>query len=202
MFPVNTYVLHDEVSKEAIIIDPGCYYPEEQLQLKQYLAEQQLHIKQVIQTHLHLDHIFGTAFLAREYSIKPMAHREDEFLIEKAAAQCHMFGFNINETPSPLGGYIEEGDTFSLGDVQFKAIHTPGHSPGGICYYCEKQECLFSGDTLFKSGLGRTDFEGGSYPQIADSIKNKLFALPDNTIVYPGHGLSTTIRAEKTSLYL
>ena len=202
MFPVNTYVLSDETSGEAVTIDAGCYYPEEQQELKRYIQANGLQVKRLLNTHLHLDHIFGNAFVSREFHVEPEASADDEFLIDRAAAHCNMFGFKINEQPAPLGGYLNDGDLIHFGTCTLQVISTPGHSPGGVVFYDSKNGCMFCGDTLFQCGMGRTDLDGGSYTQLIDSIKHRLFVLPDETVVYPGHGSSTTIGNEKTSLYI
>ncbi len=196
MFPVNCYVLSDE-TREAVVIDAGCFYPEEGEQLKKYLNEEGLQLKHVLNTHLHLDHIFGNAFLMREFGLKPEANQADEFLLARAADHCRMFGFRINEEPAPLGGYIADGDEICFGNSRLKAIAAPGHSPGSLVFYNEKDGCMFSGDVLFRGSIGRTDLDRGSFEDIRNSICNRLFTCPDNTVVYPGHGEQTTIGYEK-----
>lgn len=196
MFPVNCYVLSDE-TKEAAIIDAGCYYPDEQQQLKSYITEHQLTVKHLLNTHLHADHQFGNAFAEREFGVKPEAGRADEFLLAGLAAFCKSFGFPLNEPPAPLGHYISDGETVCFGNTELRAISVPGHSPGSIVYYCEKEHCLFSGDTLFKGSIGRADLQGGNFDDLRESIASKLLTLPDNTVVYPGHGNETTIGNEK-----
>ncbi len=196
MFPVNCYVLSDETG-EAAVIDAGCYYPNEQQRLKQYIIENQLTVKHLLNTHLHLDHVFGNPFMLREFNLRAEASREDEFLLDRLPAQCHAFGFPPNETPVPLGGYIADGDIIRFGNTGLKAIHVPGHSPGGIVYYDEAHQCAFSGDVLFRGSVGRADLEGGDFGELMDGIVTKLFTLPDDTVVYPGHGDSTTIGREK-----
>ena len=196
MFPVNCYVLWDE-TKEAVIIDAGCFYPEEQLKLKDFIRSNQLKLKQVLNTHLHLDHIFGNAFVEREFGLRPFAHQADEFLLPKMAEYCHQFGFEINEEPPALGGYINDGDVITFGKTSLTALHVPGHSPGSIAYYNADKQCVFSGDVLFRCSVGRSDLGGGSSQQLSNSIRTKLFTLPDETTVYPGHGEPTQIGYEK-----
>ena len=196
MFPVNCYVISDE-SREAVIIDAGCYYEEEQQALKKYILDNNLTIKHLINTHLHLDHIFGNAFVEREFGVKPEASQFDEFLLPHTADHCRMFGIPLNEEPVPLGGYIADGDIIRFGNSELRAILLPGHSPGGLAFYCEQSGILFSGDVLFQGSIGRADLEGGDFATLRNSILKRLFVLPDNTIVYPGHGNSTTIGNEK-----
>lgn len=196
MFPVNTYVLSDETN-EAVIIDAGCYYEDEQEMLKQYIERNGLKVKHLLNTHLHLDHIFGNAFVAREYGVKPEASADDEFLLPKVEDYCRMFGFKLNEETPSIGNYLKEGDEIRFGNTVLKVIQAPGHSPGSLVYYSGKDNCLFCGDVLFRGSIGRTDLDKGDYHQLINSISTKLFILPDQTIVYTGHGESTTIGNEK-----
>ena len=196
MFPVNCYVLADE-THEAVIIDAGCYYPEEQRQLKSFITTHQLTVRHLLNTHLHADHLFGNAFAAREFGVSPEASQRDEFLLAGIPTFCKSFGFPLNEKPATLGHYISDGETIRFGNTELKAISVPGHSPGSLVYYCEKEHCMFSGDTLFKGSIGRADLEGGNFDDLRESIATKLFVLPDDTVVYPGHGNETTIGYEK-----
>lgn len=196
MFPVNTYVLSDETN-EAVIIDAGCYYEDEQEMLKQYIERNGLKVKHLLNTHLHLDHIFGNAFVAREYGVKPEASADDEFLLPKVEDYCRMFGFKLNEETPSIGNYLKEGDEIRFGNTVLKVIQAPGHSPGSLVYYNGKDNCLFCGDVLFRGSIGRTDLDKSDYHQLINSISTKLFILPDQTIVYTGHGESTTIGNEK-----
>ena len=136
MFPVNCYVLSDD-TKEAVIIDAGCFYEEEKQTLKKYIDSNHLTVKHLLNTHLHLDHIFGNPFLMQEYGLKAKANQADEFWLEQAPAQSRMFGFQLSETPVSLGGYVFDGDILTFGHTELEAIHVPGHSPGSIVYYCK-----------------------------------------------------------------
>lgn len=196
MFPVNCYVLADE-TQEAVIIDAGCYYPEEQRQLKSFITTHQLTVRHLLNTHLHADHLFGNAFAAREFGVSPEASQRDEFLLAGIPTFCKSFGFPLNEKPAALGHYISDGETIRFGNTELKAISVPGHSPGSLVYYCEKEHCMFSGDTLFKGSIGRADLEGGNFDDLRENIMSRLFVLPDNTMVYPGHGNETSIGNEK-----
>lgn len=196
MFPVNCYVLADE-TQEAVIIDAGCYYPEEQRQLKSFITTHHLTVRHLLNTHLHADHLFGNAFAAREFGVSPEASQRDEFLLAGIPTFCKSFGFPLNEKPAALGHYISDGETIRFGNTELKAISVPGHSPGSLVYYCEKEHCMFSGDTLFKGSIGRADLEGGNFDDLRESIMSRLFVLPDNTVVYPGHGNETSIGNEK-----
>ncbi len=198
MFPVNCYVLSDE-TKEAVIIDAGCLYEEEKEALKKYIEENGLVVKHLLNTHLHLDHIFGNPFLLRTFGLKAEAHQADEFLLGEAESQANMFGFRMAEKPVPLGRYICDGDLIAFGNHKLEAIHVPGHSPGSLVYYCKQQDCAFSGDVLFHGSIGRADLIGGNFDELRECICSRLFVLPSETVIWPGHGESTTIGNEKAN---
>ncbi len=198
MFPVNCYVLSDETG-EATIIDAGCFYDEEKQKLKQYIESHGLTVKHLLNTHLHLDHIFGNPFMLKEFGLKAEANQADEFWLEQAPAQSRMFGFQLPEAPVPLGKYICDGDIITFGNTRLEAIHVPGHSPGSIVYYNKVDNCLFSGDVLFQGSIGRADLTGGNFDELREHICSRLFVLPGETVVYPGHGPSTTIDEEKAN---
>ncbi|SHE38292.1 Glyoxylase, beta-lactamase superfamily II [Bacteroides luti] len=197
MFPVNCYVLSDD-NNEAVVIDPGCFYEEEKMALKKYIDSNGLTIKHLLNTHLHLDHIFGNPFMLKEYGIKAEANKADEFWLEQAPKQSRMFGFELKEEPVPLGKYICDGDIISFGNLTLEAIHVPGHSPGSLVYYCKQENCMFSGDVLFQGSIGRADLARGNFDELLENICSRLFVLPNDTVVYPGHGAPTTIGIEKT----
>lgn len=196
MFPVNCYVLWDETN-EAVVIDPGCFYEEEKHKLKDYINNNGLMLKHVLNTHLHLDHIFGNPFMLKEFGLSPEANKADEFWLEIAPQQSRSFGFKLNEDPVPLGKYLCDGDIISFGNTQLEAIHVPGHSPGSLVFYCKADGVMFAGDVLFQGSIGRADLAGGNFDELREGICSRLFALPNETIVYPGHGNPTTIGIEK-----
>ena len=198
MFPVNCYVLSDETG-EAVIIDAGCFYPEEKQMLKDYLSDNNLTLKHLLCTHLHLDHIFGNPFLFQEYGVRPEGNQQDEFWLEQASAMARSFGFIYEEKQPSLGRHICDNDIISFGNSQLKAINVPGHSPGSIVFYCQEASCIFAGDVLFYGSIGRADLNGGDYDVLRKGIQDKLFILPDETRVYPGHGPSTSIGYEKNN---
>ena len=197
MFPVNTYVLWDEETKEAVIIDPGCFYEEERQKLKNYISDHELTVKHLLNTHLHLDHIFGNPFVKQEYGVGPSANKADEFWLEEAPKQSRLFGFELKEQPIPIDTYLYDGDVVTFGNNQLDVIHVPGHSPGSLVYYNKKENCMFSGDVLFQGSIGRADLTGGNFDELIEHICSRLFTLPNQTIVYSGHGPSTTIGNEK-----
>lgn len=197
MLPVNSYVLWDEFTREAAVIDAGCYTPEECDELKQFIDDEGLTIKFLLNTHLHFDHIFGNGFLYKQYGLKTCAHRADEEWLTDAPNRTRMFGLEFPGEPVPIGHYLEDGDELLLGRHIVQCIHVPGHSPGSLAFYCDYARCLFSGDILFRESIGRADLPGGNIRQLIDGIREKLFALPDATLVYPGHGELTTLGYEK-----
>lgn len=196
MFPVNTYVLWDE-TKETVIIDPGCFYEEEKQILKDYITDNNLTVKHLLNTHLHLDHIFGNPFVEKEFNISPSANKADEFWIEEAPKQSRLFGFELKEKPIPIQHYLYDGDVVTFGNNLLDVIHVPGHSPGSIVFYNKTEHCMFSGDVLFQGSIGRADLTGGNFDELIEHICSRLFVLPQQTVVYPGHGPSTTIGNEK-----
>lgn len=196
MFPVNCFVLSDETN-EAVIIDAGCFYPEEKQRLKDYIESNGLVVKHVLNTHLHLDHVFGNPFLYKEYGLRPEGGEQDEFWLAQATAMARSFGFMYEEQQPALGKYLHEGDTVTFGNTELKVIHVPGHSPGSLVYYNEKNASLFCGDVLFEGSIGRADLAGGNFDQLIEGIRSKLFVLPEETRVYSGHGNDTSIGNEK-----
>ena len=196
MFPENCYVLWDETN-EAVVIDPGCFYEEEKQALKNFIIKNGLNVKHLLNTHLHLDHIFGNPFMLKEFGLKAEANLADEFWIDEAPKQSRMFGFQLQEAPVPLGTYLHDGDIITFGNTELEAIHVPGHSPGSLVYYCAADHCMFSGDVLFQGSIGRADLAGGNFDELIEHICSRLFILPNDTIVYPGHGAPTTIGIEK-----
>ena len=196
MFPVNCYVLYDETG-EAVVIDAGCYYSQEGQALKDFVADNGLRIVRLLNTHLHPDHIYGNAFMLKQFGLKAYAHSAEEFLLKGAATLSRMFGVPMTEPMPELGGHIEDGDEVSFGKTRLEAILVPGHSPGGLCYYCADDGCLFSGDVLFQGSIGRADLPGGDYEQLIQHVHSRLLVLPDETMVYPGHGAATNIGWEK-----
>lgn len=197
-FPVNTYLAWDDLSKEAILFDAGCYTIAEQQRLTAFISQNDIKIKYLLATHLHLDHNFGSAFASRTFNVPLEAHEADEFLLEGMEAQASMFGMQLPEPPIPIGRYVQEGDTFTIGTYTFRAIHVPGHSPGSIVYYCAKESLAIVGDVLFRGSIGRTDLPGGNYKTLIKNIQEKLLALPDQTVIYSGHGPETSIGNERT----
>jgi len=195
-FQENTYVLFDETN-EAVVIDAGCLFVEEKQELKRFFEDNNLKLKRVLNTHLHLDHQFGNRFLFDTFGVAPEAHKEDEFLIELFPMQARTYGFEGAGEAQALKNYLEDNEKITFGNSELTAIHVPGHSPGSLVYYSQKTGVLVTGDVLFLESIGRTDLPGGNHDLLIKSIREKLFTLPDATVVYPGHGDSTTIGYEK-----
>lgn len=193
---VNSYLLIDDASSEAILIDAGMLFEKEKAYLSSFLDEHNITIKRLINTHLHLDHCFGNRYIAEKYGILPEAHADDEELLGVMRDNARMWNIPFNEEPQPLGSYLAEGDQVVLGDITLDVLHIPGHSKGGLAFHNAREHVLFSGDSLFRYSIGRTDLPGGDYSALITNITDKLLTLPADTIVYPGHGNSTTIKEE------
>lgn len=191
----NTYLLYNEF-KECLIIDPGCYSDEEKEVLKNFIEKNGLQPKMLINTHCHLDHVFGNKYVAEAYQLTLHLHKNEEEMLQMAPASGLMFDLPFDNYTGELI-FLKEGDTIPLRDDVLKVIEAPGHSPGSICFYCEKQKFIIGGDVLFYQSIGRTDLPGGSHETLVRNIKEKLFTLPDDVKVYPGHGPATTIGDEK-----
>lgn len=189
-FHVNNYLVIDEAAKEAVLIDAGGDYKATKAVLDKYNAK----IKYILNTHGHLDHIAGDYDVQTKENAKILIHKNDEFLVNSLKQHLRLYDMPEYEIPK-IDEYIKDSQQIEVGNLKFKVIHTPGHSPGSVCYLIDN--VLFAGDTLFQDSIGRTDLSGGSYEQLSNSIKNKLFILDENIIVYSGHGPSTTIKHEK-----
>ena len=196
---VNTYIVWDSQTLDAVIIDPGCYYPQEEQTLKQFVEDNKLNINHILNTHLHFDHIFGNNFAEETFGVAAKAHSADMPWLLQIGRRLASFGIQYNKSVNPIKpeNFLQEGDTVSFGRHTFNILHIPGHSPGSLVYYCKEENTLFCGDVLFKGSLGRYDFADSDGAALVQGIRQKLFTLPDNTIVYSGHGPSTTIGTEK-----
>ncbi|MEO5942680.1 MAG: MBL fold metallo-hydrolase [Ferruginibacter sp.] len=191
----NTYILYNEFN-DCIIIDPGTYFDTEKEELSNYIEKSGLTPKMLLNTHCHLDHVFGNKFVAEKYGLGLQLHIEEEAVLQFAPTSGLMYEMPFDNYTGELF-FIEEGDIIKLGDDELKVILTPGHSPGSLSFYCEKDGFVISGDALFYRSIGRTDLPMGHHETLLKSIRNNLFTLPDETIVYSGHGQPTTIGDEK-----
>ena len=194
-FQVNTIILHDN-SNECVIIDAGCNTEQELATVTNFIEQENLNPKYILNTHCHVDHVMGNLALKEKYSINFMAHENEMPLIERTRDMATAFGLDVDEPGKP-DKFIDDGEIIKFGNTELQAIHVPGHSPGSICYHIPKEKILIAGDVLFQGSIGRTDLPGGDYDTLINGIKSKLLILSEDTIVYPGHGESTTIKFEK-----
>lgn len=192
----NCYVVSDD-TRECIIIDCGALYQEEKDAISNYIKDNKLRPVHLVATHGHLDHNFGNAYILNEFNLKVEVCCEDDFLIEHLAKQAkEMFGIQINDEQPEVGRWLKDGDTITFGNHKLKVLQTPGHTPGSALLYCKEEATVFTGDTLFRMSIGRTDFEGGSWEQMSQSLKNVVAQLPKETIVLSGHGPQSTMAEE------
>lgn len=194
-FQENTYIIYNE-QKEALIIDPGMYFPEEFDQFYQFIEINQLNPTMLLNTHTHLDHLFGNASVLQRFTIPFAFHELDQPVFDSAKSAGALYGLTFEKSPLPTF-YLNENETIQLGNDHFDIILTPGHSPGSVCFYNKTHKLLISGDVLFQSSIGRSDLPGGNYETLMQSIKNGLMPLPDDVVVYSGHGPATKIGTEK-----
>ncbi|MBO7267587.1 MAG: MBL fold metallo-hydrolase [Bacteroidaceae bacterium] len=196
MLHENCYLVYDEQSREAAIIDPGFYWDNEKQQLTNFVSSNELQVKYLLCTHLHFDHIFGVPFIEDTYGVKLSASLFDAPWLDNFVQSVTRFGIRPNGSTRPIGNKLHDGNILTLGEETLECIATPGHSAGGMCFYAKESGMLFAGDTLFQSSIGRTDFHDGDYAQLIRSIQTRLLTLPEETIVFPGHGDTTTIGDE------
>lgn len=193
----NTYLLIDEASKKCVVVDAGILYDYEEKEFSTYLETNGLQLVAALNTHLHLDHCFGNDFLYKKYGIKAKADKKEESNLNMLKSYAQVFGIPYNGDIQELDSYLNDGDEITFGETTLRVISVPGHSAGGVGFYNKKDGVLIIGDSLFKGSIGRTDLPGGDYATLISSLTKKIMTLPENTIVYPGHGSSTTIAEEK-----
>ena len=197
-FSENTYIVTGELNN-SVIIDPGCYYKAEQDELDSYISKNNLNLKSILHTHSHLDHMFGTAYLAQKYNLDLWINKDDLATYQSYEKVCEVYGIPIIFGPNPSPKFFDLSNDVNFDGIIFKILFVPGHSPGHVAFYNKENNFLINGDCLFENSIGRTDLPGGSHQQLINSIKNKIFKLPDETLVYCGHGNETTIKTEKNS---
>ncbi|QQS34552.1 MAG: MBL fold metallo-hydrolase [Ignavibacteriales bacterium] len=192
----NTFVVWDDETLLAAVIDPGCSNSKEENELKGFIKNQNLKIEYLLNTHCHIDHILGCNFILKEYSPVYYAPELDLPLLENAEYQASMFGLNIQPIKKP-DNFLDEETKIKIGSYDIQVLFTPGHTPGEVCFYFPLSKICISGDVLFQGSIGRTDLMGGNLSALLNSIKSRLLSLPAETIIYPGHGPESTIEEEK-----
>lgn len=196
-FQENTYLLIND-KNDCIIIDPGCYFENERKELLDYIANRQLKVARLLNTHCHIDHVFGNKLVARTYGVGLEIHPDEQPVLDRASEVASMFNVAFEPSVAPAA-FLKEGGTIKFGDDELDILLTPGHSPGSVSFYCPAQQFLIAGDVLFNQSIGRTDLPLGNHEQLLTSIRTQLFTLPDEVKVYPGHGPATTIGFEKAN---
>jgi len=191
----NTYIVYNE-QKDCCIIDPGCYFPAEEDTLKQFITDQQLRPKYLLNTHCHLDHVFGNRYVHDTWQLPLYLHPKEVLVLEYAPKSGERWNLPFRNYEGPFN-FLKESDIITIGNDKLEVLFAPGHSPGHICFYCRDQQFVIGGDVLFKMSIGRTDLPGGDHELLLKSIREKLFVLPDEVKIYPGHGEPTTIGFEK-----
>lgn len=191
-FQMNSYVYYDEKSGDGVIIDPAVYTSEEKNELEKIISENNISIKKILLTHGHIDHILGNKFAKDKFGVDIYGNDKDNLLIENSVQQGKMFGIEIEQSPA-IDILLDEGDEVEVGDSKFRILHTPGHSPGSICYIDDKNKIVFCGDVIFRESIGRTDLLGGDYNLLISSIKDKLLKeIKKDYLLLPGHMDETT----------
>lgn len=197
MFGETTYIVYDTVSREAAVIDPGMINAAEEKRLDTFVEDNNLCLKHIINTHLHIDHSFGINHLRARYGLQLSASPADAFLASRIADQARMFHLPVEASNVTIDRPMRAGDTIRLGSHELHVIEVPGHSPGGLSLYAPDGHFVITGDSLFRGSIGRTDLPGGDHSTLICSVTDRLLTLPDDTTVYPGHGPATTIGDEK-----
>jgi glyoxylase-like metal-dependent hydrolase (beta-lactamase superfamily II) len=196
MFSENTIIIWDDESRDAAIVDPGTSSSTEENELLSFISSKDLRIKYLINTHCHIDHILGCSFVKEKFNPVYYAPELDLPLLDNAQHQAQMFDLDIDQPPIP-DKLITEQTEIMIGESKLQFLFTPGHTPGEFCIYIGEEKICVTGDVLFKESIGRTDLWGGNYETLLNSIHEKLFLLPDDVVIYPGHGEPSTIGYEK-----
>lgn len=195
-FQENCYVIWDETTLETAIIDPGMMQSHEVAYLYKFLEEQKLKVKYILLTHSHLDHAAAAAALSRLYGVEICGNMGDEWYASNMQAQAEMFMLPYKLESFAIGKPLNDGDKLTLAGETIEVLATPGHTQGGITFYLPSFSCAFAGDTIFACSIGRTDLPGGNYDMLLQSIRNKIFSLPHDTLIYCGHGPHTSVDSE------
>ena len=195
-FQENTYLIYDD-TKQCIIIDPGCIEDHEKMELTNFIENEGLTPVRLINTHCHIDHVFGNHFISEKYGLELEIHEGELPVLNSVPQVAMMYGIPLKDPMIPAKKFIKEGDKIEFGNTKLTTIFTPGHSPASISFYCKAAQFVIAGDVLFYGSIGRTDLPGGNFETLISNIKTKLFPLGDDVVVYSGHGPQTTIGYEK-----
>jgi len=196
-FQENTFLLFDE-TKECVIIDPGCYEKHEEATLSKFIEDNNLKVVLLLNTHCHIDHVLGNAFVKRKYAVDLALHKKDEATLESVQVYAQSYGF-AKYQPATVNKFVKEGDIIKFGNSELEVLFVPGHAPGHIAFVNKENNICIGGDVLFNGSIGRTDLPGGDLDTLIESIHNKIFPLGASMVVYPGHGPTTTVGKEKKS---
>jgi len=196
-FAENTYILFDE-SQACAIVDPGMYTPAEELAVLRFIEENELTPTLLLNTHCHVDHVLGNKFIYEQFGLQPQFHAREAAVLSDVQVRAPMYGLRYEQSPIPQT-FLPESGQIGFGESMLQLIFAPGHSPGHLCFYSEKDALLIGGDVLFRGSIGRTDLPGGNHEVLLKHIREDLYTLPAETIVYPGHGGQTSIGLEKGS---
>ena len=194
-FQENSYLLYDD-TKNAVIVDPGMYNRPEQEEFIDFLDSNGLNLTKLLNTHCHIDHVFGNQFIHQEFDLKPYLNEKEIEVLDMAKRSAEVYGLNYNHSPL-YEGFLNEGDVIKIGESELRCLFVPGHSPGHLVFINDEDNYMIGGDVLFRGSIGRTDLPGGHHDTLIKMIKEKVFMLPDDMKVYPGHGDPTTIGYEK-----
>lgn len=200
-FQENTYILYSE-SGDAVIIDPGCYESHEEKTLLDFINDKKLTVLALLNTHAHIDHVLGNSFVLNNFDVDYYLHKNDVTVLNSVQQYAHMYGFTGYKTSPEPTHLLEGGEDLKFGSIEFKVLFTPGHAPGHVVFYNQENKVVINGDVLFKGSFGRTDLPGGDMETLKKSIHEVMFKLPEETIVYSGHGPVTTIGEEKRTNYI
>lgn len=195
-FQENTFLLYDD-TREAVLIDCGCCRKEEEKELTDFIFENKLTLKHLLCTHLHVDHVFGNGFIYKTYGLKPEVNKQDVEKLPSPDEQAKLFGLRQHVENVPVEKYIVGGEIIKFGTSELQVLTVPGHSPGSVAFYNQKNGFAIVGDALFAGSIGRTDLWGGNQDVLVAAIRDKLLSLPDETVIYPGHGPETRVIDEK-----
>lgn len=195
-FQENTFLLYDD-TREAVLIDCGCCRKEEEKELSDFISENNLTLKHLLCTHLHLDHIFGNGYIHKTYGLLPEANKQDADILPSPSDQARLFGLRQTVENIPIGKYLVGGETIRFGHSELQVLTVPGHSPGSVAFYNKQNGFAIVGDALFAGSIGRTDLWGGNQEILLAAIRDKLLSLPDETVIYPGHGAETRVIDEQ-----